>query len=57
MSASSVTFNEAVQSSTIQFTLTGPGGTSVPGTVSYDSLDRYRALFIRRLRRGLAAVD
>ena len=33
----SATFNEAVQSSTIQFTLTGPGGTSVPGTVSYDS--------------------
>ena len=33
----SFTFNEAVQSSTIQFTLTGPGGASVPGSVSYDS--------------------
>ena len=33
----SFTFNEAVQSNTIQFALTGPGDTSVPGTVSYDS--------------------
>ena len=33
----SVTFNKAVQASTIQFTLTGPGGASVAGTVSYNS--------------------
>ena len=33
----SFTFDRAVQPSTIGFTLTGPGGTSVPGTVSYDS--------------------
>ena len=33
----SFTFNKAVQQSTIQFTLTGPGNTSVPGTVSYNS--------------------
>ncbi len=31
------TFNESVESSSIQFTLTGPGNVSVPGTVSYDS--------------------
>src|SRR5919198_1789962 len=30
------TFSEAVQSSTISFTLTGPGGTSVPAAVTYD---------------------
>jgi Domain of unknown function (DUF4082)/Bacterial Ig-like domain/Bacterial Ig domain len=33
----SFSFNESVQASTIDFTLTGPGGVSVPGTVSYDS--------------------
>jgi N,N-dimethylformamidase beta subunit-like, C-terminal/Domain of unknown function (DUF4082)/Bacterial Ig-like domain/Bacterial Ig domain len=33
----SFTFDKAVQASTIQFALTGPGGTSVPGSVSYDS--------------------
>jgi len=31
------TFNEAVQSSTISFTLTNSAGTSVPATVSYNS--------------------
>jgi hypothetical protein len=31
------TFNKAVQPSTIQFSLTGPGGTSVPGSASYNS--------------------
>ena len=31
------TFAKPVQSSTIQFTLTGPGGVSVPGSVSYNS--------------------
>jgi Domain of unknown function (DUF4082)/Bacterial Ig-like domain/Bacterial Ig domain len=33
----SVTFDEPVQSGTIQFSLDGPGGTGVPGNVSYDS--------------------
>jgi hypothetical protein len=33
----SATFSQAVQPSTINFTLTGPGGISVPGTLSYDS--------------------
>jgi N,N-dimethylformamidase beta subunit-like, C-terminal/Domain of unknown function (DUF4082)/Bacterial Ig-like domain/Bacterial Ig domain len=33
----SVTFTKAVQANTIQFTLTGPGGVSVPGTLTYDS--------------------
>ena len=32
----SATFNEAVQASSINFTLTGPGGTAVPAAVSYD---------------------
>ena len=36
-SSVSFTFNKAVQSSSIQFALTGPGGVSVPGTLSYDS--------------------
>ena len=36
-SSVSFTFNKAVQQSSIQFTLTGPGGVSVPGTLSYDS--------------------
>jgi len=31
------TFDKQVQASTIQFTLTGPGGVSVPGSLSYDS--------------------
>src|SRR6185312_1453391 len=31
------TFNEAVQTSTISFTLTGPGGTAVPAALSYNS--------------------
>jgi hypothetical protein len=35
--AVSFTFNKQVQASSVQFTLTGPGGTSVPGTLSYDS--------------------
>ncbi len=30
------TFNEPVQSGTVSFTLTGPGGASVPAAVSYD---------------------
>jgi N,N-dimethylformamidase beta subunit-like, C-terminal/Domain of unknown function (DUF4082)/Bacterial Ig-like domain/Bacterial Ig domain len=33
----SATFDKAVQGSTVQFTLTGPGGTSVPGSLSYNS--------------------
>jgi hypothetical protein len=33
----SVIFNEPTQASTIQITLTGPGSTSVPGSVSYNS--------------------
>ena len=33
----SFAFSEAVQASTIQVTLTGPGDTSVPGTLSYDA--------------------
>jgi hypothetical protein len=36
-SAISFTFNEAVQSSSIGFTLTDPNGNSVPGTLSYNS--------------------
>jgi hypothetical protein len=35
--AASFTFAAAVQSGTIQFTLADPGGTSVPGTLSYNS--------------------
>jgi hypothetical protein len=35
--AVSFTFDKAVQASTIQATLTGPGGVSVPGSLSYDS--------------------
>ncbi len=35
--AVSFTFNKQVQASSIQFALTGPGGTSVPGTLSYNS--------------------
>ncbi|MQY03478.1 DUF4082 domain-containing protein [Actinomadura macrotermitis] len=35
-----VVFNEAVQAGTIDFTLTGPGGVTVPGTVSYDAATR-----------------
>ena len=31
------TFNEAVQASTISFTLTNPSGSSVPATVTYNS--------------------
>jgi Domain of unknown function (DUF4082)/Bacterial Ig-like domain/Bacterial Ig domain len=31
------TFNKQVQAGTITFTLTGPGGTAVPGTLSYSS--------------------
>jgi Domain of unknown function (DUF4082)/Bacterial Ig-like domain/Bacterial Ig domain len=33
----SFTFDKAVQAGTIQFALTGPGGTSVPGSLSYNS--------------------
>jgi hypothetical protein len=36
-SAVSFTFNEAVQASSIGFTLTDPSGNSVPGTLSYNS--------------------
>jgi methionine-rich copper-binding protein CopC len=36
-SAVAFTFNKQVQAGTIQFTMTGPGGTSVPGTLSYNS--------------------
>ncbi len=36
----SVTFDEAVQGATVQFTVTGPGGTAVPGSVSYDPATR-----------------
>jgi hypothetical protein len=32
-----VTFDEPVQGGTVGFTLTGPGGSSVPGTVSYNA--------------------
>jgi hypothetical protein len=35
--AISATFSKAVQASTIQFALTGPGGVSVPGTLTYNS--------------------
>src|SRR5450755_4279712 len=35
--AVSFTFNKAVVASTIQFTLAGPGGISVPGTLNYNS--------------------
>ena len=35
--APTATFNEAVQSSTISFTLTNPSGSSVAGSVSYNS--------------------
>jgi hypothetical protein len=31
-----VTFDEPMQGGTIQFTVTGPGGTPVPGSMSYD---------------------
>jgi Domain of unknown function (DUF4082)/Bacterial Ig-like domain/Bacterial Ig domain len=41
----SFSFNEPVQSSSISFTLTGPGGVSVPGTLSYDSSDN-TAMFV-----------
>jgi hypothetical protein len=33
----SFTFGGAVQAGTVQFSLTGPGGVSVPGTLSYNS--------------------
>ncbi|TDD70140.1 DUF4082 domain-containing protein [Actinomadura rubrisoli] len=36
----SVTFDEAVQGATAQFTVTGPGGAAVPGTVGYDPATR-----------------
>lgn len=39
-----VGFDEAVQGGTIQFTLTGPGSTSVPGTVSYDAASKTATL-------------
>ncbi|QXJ21549.1 DUF4082 domain-containing protein [Actinomadura graeca] len=36
----SVTFDEAVQGATVQFTVTGPGGAAVPGSVAYDPATR-----------------
>jgi methionine-rich copper-binding protein CopC len=38
------TFSEAVQSSTISFTLTGPGGASVPAAVTYDGASQTATL-------------
>jgi hypothetical protein len=35
--ALTATFNKAVQPGTVQFTLTGPGNTSIPGSLTYDS--------------------
>ena len=43
-SALTATFNEAVQASTISFSLVNPAGTSVPGTVSYNTAT-YTATF------------
>ncbi|MEU5878044.1 DUF4082 domain-containing protein [Spirillospora sp. NPDC047279] len=36
----SVRFDEAVQGSTVQFTVTGPGGAAVAGSLSYDAATR-----------------
>ncbi|MBT2209020.1 DUF4082 domain-containing protein [Actinomadura sp. NEAU-AAG7] len=36
----SATFDEAVQGATVRFTLTGPGGVAVPGSVGYDPATR-----------------
>jgi Bacterial Ig-like domain len=38
------TFNEPVQASSVSFTLTGPGGTAVPATVSYDGASQTATL-------------
>ncbi|WP_131740499.1 DUF4082 domain-containing protein [Actinomadura roseirufa] len=39
----SATFDEPVQGATVQFTVTGPGGAAVPGSVGYDPASRTSA--------------
>ena len=48
-----VTFNQAVQSSTIVFTLTNEFGNSVAGTVTYNSSTVHGHLYSQRSLAGL----
>jgi Domain of unknown function (DUF4082)/Bacterial Ig-like domain/Bacterial Ig domain len=53
----SFTFNKPVQSGTIQFTLTGPGGVLVPGTLSYNSATNSAAFIPTMTVLGVPALS